>query len=66
MAITVKGEVKSAKVSRKLDESNREITVIDIRVKVPMNEKAPVRELLDLTGHNVNIEILKAQLSTGL
>lgn len=64
--ITVKGEVKSAKVSRKLDEPNREITVVDIRVKIPMNEKAPVRELLDLTGHNVHVEIQKAQLQTGL
>lgn len=58
----IQGEVKSAKVSRKLDESNREITVVDFRIKIPMGVKSPVRELLDLTGHNAIIDIEKAQL----
>lgn len=59
----IEGEVKSAKVSRKLDDNGREITVVDIRVKIPFGVKSPVRELLDLTGHNAIMDIEKAQLA---
>lgn len=48
-----------------MDENNREITVVDLRVKIPTGTKVPVRELLDLTGLNAIVQIEKAQLSIG-
>lgn len=62
----IQGEVKSAKVSRKLDDNNREITVVDLRIKIPMGVKTPIREFIELSGSNAIMDIEKAQLSTPL
>lgn len=59
----IQGEIRSAKVSKKIDDNNREIMVVDFRIKIPMGVKTPVRELLDLTGLNAIVNVEKAQLS---
>jgi hypothetical protein len=59
----IKGEVRSAKVSRKIDDAGRQHTVVDLRVKIPMHMKVPVMQIVELTGSNAILEVEKAQLS---
>lgn len=60
----IKGEVRSAKVSRKVDEgTGRDITIVDLRVKIPVSVKVPVKEIIELAGLNAIVQIEKAQIA---
>lgn len=59
----LRGEVRSARVSRKMDDNDREITVVDFRVKIPPGVRVPFKEIIELSGSNAIIGIDKAQIA---
>lgn len=58
----IKGEVKSVGVKKKLDNNDREIMTVDIRVEIKEGTHY-AQELIDLPGTNASVTIEAVQLS---
>lgn len=57
----IKGEIKSVKFVRKLDDNRKEITTLDFRVEVKEGD-INANTLIDLPGNPAKITIEPAQL----
>lgn len=57
----IKGEAKRVNISRKIEDDGREVTILDLRIRVVDGVNA--QKLIELAGINVIVDVEKAQLS---
>lgn len=57
----VKGKVRSVGVKTKLDDNDKELTVLDLRIEV-MEGQESGRDMLDLPGNYAKLDISSAQM----